>query len=158
MADKDSVPVICLSNKIGKFESIESEKTIVEKCEVREDKVVNTQDSCIDIRRLQLNFLSEESCFIIVEIFNNTNDTIFHSNDTFLYYDEETNSWSFLPYPENFVREDLGIFIAPRTKQHNTFFFPVKDKIVQGKYKLQLSFYTNSGKMHYYVSKVFIIK
>lgn len=122
MADKDSVPVICLSNKIGKFESIESEKTIVEKCEVREDKVVNTQDSCIDVGRLQLNFLSEESCFIIGEIFNNTNDTIFHSNDTFLYYDEETNSWSFLPYPENFVREDLGIFIAPRTKQHNTFF------------------------------------
>lgn len=85
-------------------------------------------------------------------------DTIFYSNNTFLYYDKETGSWSFLPYPENFVREDLGIVIAPRIKQHHTFFSPIRDKILQGKYKLQLSFYTNSGKVHYYVSKVFVVK
>lgn len=158
MAEKDSLPVACLSNTISRFELIEPEKTVVEKSSMREDKVVSTRDSCIDVDCLQLDFLSKERCFIKMEIFNNTNDTIFYSNNTFLYYDKETGSWSFLPYPENFVREDLGIVIAPRIKQHHTFFFPIRDKILQGKYKLQLSFYTNSGKVHYYVSKVFVVK
>lgn len=122
MAEKDSLPVACLSNTISRFELIEPEKTVVEKSSMREDKVVSTRDSCIDVDCLQLDFLSKERCFIKMEIFNNTNDTIFNSNNTFLYYDKETGSWSFLPYPENFVREDLGIVIAPRIKQHHTFF------------------------------------
>lgn len=158
MAEKDSLPVACLSNTISRFELIEPEKTVVEKCSMREDKVVSTRDSCIDVDCLQLDLLSKERCFIKVEIFNNTNDTIFYSNNTFLYYDKDTGSWPFLPFPENFAREDLGIVIAPHIKQHHTFFLPIRDKILQGKYKLQLSFYTNSEKVHYYVSKVFIVK
>lgn len=153
--EKDNVPDASFDT-INVFKLIEAEGTIVEK--IDRDDIVSCKALCIDVKCLQLNLLGEGRCFVAAEIFNNTNDTIYRSNDTFLYYDEENKHWSVLPYPVNFVREDLGKLVPPNTKQYDKFFFPIRDKIMQGKYKLQLSFYTKEGKFHYYVSKIFVIK
>lgn len=145
------------SNKISNFKLISSEKPLVNKYKAGENESINYLKSDLNINNLRLEF-SNGYYFITAEISNNTNDTIFQSNDTFLYHNEETNSWCSLPYPENFVKEDLGTFITPNTKQHNKFFFPIHNHKLQGKYKLQLSFYTNLGTIHYNISQIFIIR
>lgn len=145
------------SNKINNFKLISSEKKLVNEYKAGENESINYLKSDLNINNLRLEF-SNGYYFITAEISNNTNDTIFQSNDTFLYHSKETNSWRSLPYPENFVKEDLGTFIAPNTKQYNKFFFPIHNHKLQGKYKLQLSFYTNLGTIHYNISQIFIIR
>lgn len=153
----DSISAIC-SDKIGNLNLTASEETIVEKYEVDKEKIADCQNPSIELNDLGLLSSNNECYFITVVLLNNTTDSIFLSNNTFLYYSENNKSWSALPYPENFVKEDLGTFIAPNTKQCNKFFFPINDKNPQGKYKLQLSFYARPGKTLYYISKIFIIK
>lgn len=145
------------SNKKNIFYLTASDKTIIEKYNTNKKEIINSI-ALIELNDLHLQFSSNKFCLIKTELVNNTNDSIFLSNDMFLYYNEESNLWRSLSYPENFVKEDLGTFIPSNTKQYHAFFFPINEKKIQGKYKLQLSFYTTSGKTHYYISKIFTIK
>lgn len=150
---KDS---ISLDNKIENIKLVETEGVIVESYNSKNDKHSHIAKKCVDIYNCKLQYIKDiRSYFLSVEILNNTNDTIFLSNDMFFY--KENSDWKYLHYPENFSKDDIGLFIIPYEHQCRNFFFPLNENHIQGGYKLQLSFYTNSENM-YYVAKIFALK
>lgn len=134
----------------------EDEETIIEMYDTEKTKTVSVNNSHIDICHLSLDVSETKMFFISTEIYNNTSDTICFSNNSFMFYDKENHVWRALPYPENFVKEDIGIFIAPHTRQSKRFLLPVRNDSCRGNYKIQLAFY--SGKHLYYATKSFTIK
>ncbi len=150
---KDS---ISLHNEIENIKLVESEGTVAESYKSKNNEHSHIAKKCVDIYNCRLQYIKDtKSYFLSVDILNNTNDTIFLSNDMFFY--KENNDWKYLRYQENFSKDDIGIFIGSYEHQCHSFFFPLNENHIRGNYKLQLSFYTNTGNM-YYVAEIFAIE
>lgn len=143
-------------DEIENFKLVESEGVIVESYKSKNNENPYVAKKCVDIYNCKLQYIKDtKSYFLSVEILNNTNDTIFLSNDVFFL--KENNDWENLRYPENFSKNDIGTFIIPHEHQRHSFFFPLNENHIRGDYKLQLSFYTKTDNM-YYVAKTFTIE
>lgn len=158
MATGDGTSAMDSSGRYSDVRLTEDEETTVEMCIQENGNTVSVKKPCIDVCNLALDVPEAESFYVSADMYNNTGDTICFSNNSFMYYDEANSSWTALPYPDNFTKEDIGIYIAPHTRQSNKFFFPVRKDNMQGKYKIQLAFYSRNGKYLYYATKTFGVK
>lgn len=134
--------------------SSEPGETIVEEKQMQGKELVGKRNEKITVHLLLQDSCSKDG-FLKTEITNNTNDTIVYMNNNFSYYKESDDSWLPLVYPSNYVKNDIGYFIAPQRSIQIKFFLPPQKEYPQGKYKLQLLFYSAAKDTYYYIDKLF---
>lgn len=131
--------------------------TTIQERRINEQTIIDKSNTDIEVYLLQHDYNSLSS-FVKTEIANHTPDTIFYRNDHFRSYNDSTNSWTTMCYPDNYAKVDITQFIPPGEAKQFQFFFPVSPNSHKGTYRLDLIFQNTTHKSYYYVSKNFKIK